>query len=615
MARYDYYCTHCGKQLNQDIVLFDMQYLLTREKERQFNILKFRMTQAELRALIASGAPAEAGYRSCKLTLAEVMRYISNPNNLNDPDIATLTIEEIDEYVKQAMGAATEKSTAADTGDLFGFDDDEELEEEEDLGAEAAAPYVTPPSILKIEAKDETNKDKVYTRSVLMTDLQVLQGLFATNGVFEFQIREQFDVDNEGGDVLVGYNLNLTVGGYLSLETRVCGKCGQRVFSHAGTAKHQAVAFIGYAAAGKTSTILALAHYAENYMITGFGSEIWEGCKTVDSVATVEVLDKNDRFVKELELYEKGVAPEKTKDTDRTDAYSATFRIKNRAENRYYLFTLTDLPGELFKKDGTVKREKVYNDFPVAVSCDAFVACFDTQAKNDAGGGNIVEKAMNVCRWADEIQKMRADHNQTKTYVPTMLLFTKCQELEVPAAALPAKKAMMPLERMYMLGEEKQRIAANRLYDFVCKQFDEFGQLKKGYHAMMRCSPFGYLAPSEDNWRKGIGEAPHSPTPKNIDMLMRWLLSVAGCIPTEASYAVSLTSVPFNLQNFCIGRPQLRSENPLEKCDVEESMARCALFENPGYFDREFVGRHGDKGKLFPVRMESKLKPDSNDRR
>lgn len=614
MARYDYYCTHCGKQLNQDIVLFDMQYLLTREKERQFNILKFRMTQAELKALIASGTPAEAGYHSCKLTLPEVMRYISNPNNLNDADIAALTLEEIDEYIKQAVSTTVSTAASAASNDPFGFDDDE-IEEEEDLGEEAAAPYITPPSILKIEAKDETNKDKVFTKSVLLADLQVLQGLFANNGVFEFQIREQNDVDNEGGDVLVGYNLNLSVGGYLSLETRVCSKCGSRVFSHAGTAKHQAVAFIGYAAAGKTSTILALAHYAENYMITGFGSQIWEGGKTVDSVATVEVLDKNDRFVKELKLYEQGVAPEKTKDTDRNDAYSATFRIKNRAENRYYLFTLTDLPGELFKNDGTVKREKVYNDFPVAVSCDAFVACFDTQSiYTDAGGGSVNEKVMNVCRWADEIQKMRADHNQTKTYVPTMLLFTKCQELETPAKELPAKRAMMPLERVYMLGEEKQRIAANKVYDFVCKQFNEFGQLQKGYHAMMRCSPFGYMAPSEDNWKKGIGEAPHAPAPRNIDQLMRWLLSVAGCIPTEASYAVTLTSVPFTLHNFCISRPQLRSQNPLESCDVEESMARCALFENPGTFDKEFVGKHGDKWKLAPVRMKSRVSPDTNDR-
>lgn len=616
---YEYYCMGCGKLLTQETVLFDMQYLLTRDNARQFNILKFRMTQAELKALIAAGTPTEAGYRSCKLTLPEIMRFISDKNNLNDPVIAALTQAEITEYLNQGFGT-NNTASGANSNDPFGFDDDEELKEEEDLSQEAAAPYVTPASLQALEGKDEANTDRVFTRSALKSDLEVIQGLFGQSDTFAFEIKEENDIDNEGHDVLVGYNLNLTIGGYLSIEARVCSKCGTRVFSHAGTAKHQAVAFIGYQAAGKTSTILALTHYAENYMITGFGSDIWEGKKMISSVATVEVLDKSARLLADLESYNKGIAPPKTEASQRSDAYSATFRIKNKSQNRNYLFTLTDLPGELCNDDGTVQKNNVLNNFPVALSCDAFVACFDTQSINSASGG-VVNKVMNVCRWADEFQKMRASHNQVKTYVPTMLLFTKCKDLEEPDGASVQTRMLPPLEQMYCLKDEKQAIARNNLYNFVCQQFDQFGQLQRAYHSMMRCSPFGYKAPSENDLKQGGVEA-HMPTPRNIDHLMRWLLSVAGCIPTDASYALNPMAVPYKLHDFCISRPQLRRNNP--GCanhklhgtinDIEESMARCTLFENPGYFDREFVGRHDQPGRLAALRFEARTRPETNDR-
>ena len=610
---YDFYCSYCGKQLNQNTVLFDMQYLLTRSKERTFNILKFRMTQAELKALIASGEPAENGYRSCKLTLTEVMTYISNRNNLKNSVIAQLTMEDISKYLEQGFGNTT---AAAKDDDPFGFDADEEMEEEEDLSEEIQVPYVTPPAIQAIEEKDEANKDRAFTKSILRSDFEVLKGLFDQNETIVFEIKEETDVDNEGQDVLTGYNLNLTVGGYMDVDARVCPKCGTKVFNHAGTAQHQAVAFIGYAASGKTSTILALTHYAENYMITGFGSDIWDGSKVISSVATVEVLDKSTQLRADLKGYGQGVAPAKTDLQQRTDAYSATFRIKNKAQNRYYLLTLTDLPGELCNDDGTVKKETVHNTFPVALSCDAFIACFDTQSINQSGGGDgVVDKVMNVCRWADEFQKMRASHNEVKTYAPTMVLFTKCKELEVAQEPPLPKKMLLPLAQMYSLKDEKRRIEANNLYRFVCDQFDQFGQLKKAYHAMMRCSPFGYMAPSENDRRNGAQA--HAPTPKNIDVLMNWLLSVVGCIPTEASYAISPADVPYRLDKFCISRPQLRSQNPgngKEIGDVEESMARCALFENPGHFDEGFVANYASKARLIAYRAESKIKPDSNDR-
>jgi len=608
---YDFYCSYCGKQLSQNSVLFDMQYLLTQSKERTFNILKFRMTQSELKALIASGQPADNGYRRCSLSFSSVMAYISNRNNLNNSLIAQLTMEEISGYLDQGFASTT---AAAQDDDPFGADMDDEMEEEEDL--EVQAPYVTPPTIQAIEEKDETNTSREYTKTILRTDFEVLKSLFDQSETIAFEIKDDNDVDNEGKDVLTGYSLHL-ISGYMDIGARVCPKCGTKVFSHAGTAKHQAVAFIGYQSSGKTSTILALTHYVDNYMINGLSSDIWDGNKVIRSVATVEVLDKSQRLVADLKGYGEGIAPPKTEASKRLDAYSATFRIRNKEQNRDYLLTLTDLPGELCNEDGTIQSENVRNNFPVALSCDAFIACFDTQSINRSGDGmSVNDKVMNVCRWADAFQKMRASDNLVSTYVPTMLLFTKCKELEAGLEPALPKKILQPLPQMYSLKDEKRRIDGNNLYSFVCNQFNQFGQLKKAYHAMMRCSPFGYMAPSAKDVQEGKAQA-HLPTPKNIDILMNWLLSVTGCIPTEASFAISPADVPYVLDKFCISRPQLRSQNPgngRDIGDVEEAMARCALFENPGYFDGKLVAGYNNHWVLKAVRFESLTHSESNDR-
>lgn len=618
---YDYYCSYCGKQLNQNTVLFDMQYLLTRDDTRQFNILKYRMTLDEFQKLLASGTEGEHGYKVCRLTMADIMKVVGNKNNLNDASVAALTLEEIADYMKAGLSAAAsaQQAQADEFADAF----DDEMEEEEDLSVEEA-PYVKPPSITVLENKSKALVDEAFIRDLLTKDLSVLQGLFAEGDVFEIRISPESDIDNEGKPVLEGYSLK-SGGVALRIKARVCSECGTRVFDHAGTAKHQAVAFIGSPKAGKTSTILALAHYAMNYMHLGFGSPIWEGNQVIDSVSTIELVDKISQLTEDMKNYKDGIAPKKTPATQRRDAYSVTFRLSNKIQkNRRYLITLIDLPGELCVEDGSVQWTKVQTLFPVALSCDAFVLCFDTQSLSN-GEDSPVELVTNVCKWADEFQTMRAKYNKLTTYVPTMVLFTKCEELEDPNAPVPPMKPLLPLDRMYMLKSEKQQIAANQVYNFFCTTFGEYGQLNKAYHAMMRCSPFGYNAPTKDlideSIKKGQEVTYHAPTPKNIDYLMRWLLSVTGCIPTEASFSRGVKDVPYRLQNFCITRPQLRSQNPGVAADkghtfvgdVEESMARCALFENPGRFDREYVAKH-DMGKfvLGPVQLDDRLHPDTN---
>lgn len=610
---YDYYCSHCGKQLNQDTVLFDMQYLLTGDETKQFNILKFRMTQAEFKVLIQSGTPAADGYRECSLTLADIMRIVGNRNNLNDSVISALTQEEIDKYL--APPATVVTSSVDDSAEWFDYDDEEC--EEADLCVEED-PYVKPPSIVALEKKCSELGWVTFIMDLLSKDLSVLQNLFAGGDVFTFLLHEENDTDNEGQPVLEGYTLKLGSVA-LRIKARICPQCDAQVFDHAGTAKHQAVAFIGHPRSGKTSTILALTDYAMNYMQLGFGSKIWEGGQTLDSVATIELVDKKPWFLQDMQTYQNGMAILKSASSKREDACSVTFRLSNKIQrNRRYLLTLIDLPFELCVEDGNVQWDRVRTLFPIALNCDACVLCFDTQSL-DNGEHSPVKLVTGLCKCADEFQAMRANYNGLTAYVPTMLLLTKRDELADPNAPVPPLRPMMPLERMYMLKSEKQQIAANRVDTFVCVTFGEYGPLNRAYHATLRCTAYGYSPPRrheiECAQRGGEQVDCHPPTPKNIDLLMRWILSVTGCIPTEASYSRGVRDVPYRLQNFCITRPQLRSQNPLPGQEMEEAMARCALFENPGCFDRKFVTSRDQEPLLYrPLQLDCKRHPDTNDR-
>ena len=620
---YDYYCMYCGRLLKQETVLFDLQHLLTRAEEQKFALLKFRLTAQEFKSLIARGTPSEAGYRECKFTFPEIMQIISNEHNLNDKEIAALTLQDIQAYLNYQNTVFSSKAKKPDKSKFIKFDAAKVTQEETKEETETVE-YERPASILALEAQDKGVDDRAFTANKLKPDLTALQSLFAQSETMVFRIREMKENDNDGKPVLVGCDVHIPMFDiYMSLECRVCFKCDSPVFSHAGTAKHQAISFIGRPASGKTSTILALTHYATNGMMTKLGeygdegTQIWKDSEIISSVATIELLDKNERLSKDLIDYAEGFAPPKTEANERKNAYCATFRIKNNVERKYYLFTLTDLPGELCLADGTVDTKKVKKDFQVALSCDAFVACFDTQNINPNGAG-VTSEVLNVCKWADKFQDMRASHNGVKTYVPTMLLYTKCLELEdgeKRKQIIQDNRQLMPIQQTYSLRKEKLQIGKNPLYGFVSDQFNESEHLSKAYHAMLRCSPFGQFAPSREDVEKDSKLKNETPKPQNVDVLMRWLLSVAGCIPTEGEYRRSPADpAPRRLNDYCISRPQLRSENPMREQDIDESLARCVLFENPGYFDEHLLAKYDAPWSLLLVRGEAKLRAGTNAR-
>lgn len=617
---YEFYCTRCGRKLNQDIVLFDMHRVLIEDKNTEFNVLKFRLTQKQLQDLIRGGTAEPDGYRKCTLTLSQVMGFMANKYNLRDPMIGGLTMEQINKYTEEPILAKAPVTSTGVFGGGLSWDDDDD---EEDEDAEDAAPAeeaeeetkeeeVLPPALKALEDKVTAMVADDTAKELLKKDLEILKDCFEKGSYWV--LLKEFNEEYDGGQKLcIGYEITYPVSGTNAIERcRVCpgnpdrpeAQCGAPVFEHAGTAKHRTVVFIGNPASGKTSTILALTHYALNHMTHGTLTDIWSQAKTVDSVKNIELVGVNAELKKHLEQYSQGIAPERTPDDDRKKAYCATFWIKSENE-KHYLLTLTDLPGEICNKNGSneVAEDRVINDFQAALGCDAFVACFDTADSIAAGqddaikinGQNPSDIINSICKQVNTFQSLRITRGRDQHYIPVMLLFTKCADLENQKKTdLGAANDQPPLERVYMFRGEQETISGNGIYNAVCKTFANYGDLTKAYHAMLRCSPFGYAAPTDFDIRQH-GKEYHLPEPKHIDALMRWLLMVSGCVPVEGLYCPNLTFDGSGLKNrnYYLKDVQYRAKHPEDGWDGQEAVARAYLFENMGQIDKMVLEDYG----------------------
>lgn len=636
---YNYYCTYCGRELDQDKVFFDLAPVLTGSDQKVFQILKLLVTKKELEELVNSGERRDMGYVCCSLTLAELMKYISNENNLNDPQIMSLTKEDIQQYTTEiSLDVHAEEDEEED--DIFSSAGKKENEKEQDEHQEDTKKKVSD-AILALEKKDQKNEDIYYTKENLKKDLSILRTVFAQTDKCCFEILLDTEPDNEGNPVLIGYKVNAGVPKHITIvDERICPYCGRPLFTHAGTAEHRSVAFIGDQKAGKTSTILALAHYAQN-AVQGvmLDDEIWHASQSIESVAMIELLSPSERLLADLRRYKEGIAPGKTHANQRDDAYSATFRIRNKYTPKHYLLTLTDLPGELCDPNtGKIRGNDILNHFPVALACDAFVLCFDTET---AVGGNANKMISNACSWANAFEELRESYNRasgkdkglhsliprgntaTGLYAPVILCFTKSPDLEETQnhSEKPGVKGKFDLiARTYVFDDERSILNRNQVYSRIGELMSQYVFLKNAYSARLRCSPYGFAAPSEvavkENASLQLDENGNirRPKPKHIDLLMQWLLKTSGCIPVDAMYHPSLDSnskTVFHPHPNLITHTQYRSLPPRgtgKNADVNEALARCYLFENPGYFDKQYLLYYSQNAILTKERIMTKFR-------
>lgn len=614
---FKYYCTNCAAEVDASTELFDMQKLLLGNTlGAKLQILKFRLTGAEVVSLYNSGTDEGGEFRRCAIPFSALMGYIGNRNNLNVPEAATLTRDQLNKFLGPKNVEV--EQPAFGFGNAFGggslFDDDKPKVNVEEKPAQKDN---MPEAIQKMIEKDATTDSQDFAEGRLREDLQILNNCLDKDGNCTFSLKLEYEQAVDGTQILNGMVITDSSGFQSPLKNRVCPKCGAPVFKEAGTAEHKSVVFIGSQSSGKTSTILAMTHYAGFHMVFDEGNPVWNGAACLTGlVDSCDLLTDLDRLNNDLNRYHQGYAPPKTEASKRTDAYSATFFVSSMKGSRKRILTLTDLPGELCLDNGTLDTAKILNNFPVAMACDTFVVCFDTTTVNSAARANAATEAAlasgkkilsahqvikNTCDWADEFQKLLVSNGNKRTYVPAMLLFTKCPEVESGEEERTAPAAWNAVRNCYLFRREEGAITGNNFYKHTMEQFQQTKDLSKSFHAVLRSSPYGYPAPAYDMANKDpeLKATVHAPTPKNVDSLMRWVLMVSGCIPVTGDYRPRMGSNEnaYALRYF-IDRPQFRMENP--KCTSlvdtftnmnAEAMARCILFANPGSYDMDLV-RH-----------------------
>lgn len=623
---YNYYCTHCGQLISQETVLFNMQNLVLEDDTQSFETFSMYMTLQQINQLIARGTPLENGYRLIRLSFTEVMQIISGGCNLKKPELASLTLEQIKEYLRPVMeeGPVVKQPKKKKSSGLnFAMksvmvEADAEEEEEEEAAPAKAEQKEIPPAIQALStlwggtAGDQTVEIKIRG------ELELLKNAFGDQEYIDIQITERIEEDNQHKPVVVGYQLIYPKSDKHSIyRLRTCPKCHSHIYEQAGRAEHQTVVFMGTRGSGKTSAILAMTHYLHKS-----SHPIWEKCMPVDQLSSF--LDGGRaKLVKELDDFEVGIAPEKTDATDRTKAYSSTFWFQN-VETGGHLLTLTDMPGELMsskENPNSIDEVGLLNSHKAALCCDAFVLCFDAttvfKATADEDGNPLNQEIRNNARnevvalvdKLNQLQRLRADMIRERdgakangNYAPTLIMITKDTTIESQEAK-PELRSPIAMERLYCFQAEREFIQANKVYNSILETISQYEKLRRAYHAMLRCSPFGYAAPSWEEVKKA-NKPHHQPTTKNVEDAVKWLLKLVGVIPAPGYLETDdgfLTK-----ENYRIVRVQYRSDKPKEGEELEEALSRCTLFENPGLFDEQVLEAHTE-GFFAKLRLKTSM--------
>lgn len=624
-----YYCTHCARELNEELVLLNMEPALTvsgdektaadqKEDVQKFQLLKFRLTVEQFHALIARGTVGDLGFKHFDLSIEELASYMANEHNLGDDDIGGLTLEDIDGYLADrrrnefgieedsADDAMDFASGAGSLDDLFGGDSKTEETQKE--------AYVPSAAINALKGKIATAKGENLTERLLEEDLSLLRKLVGENGCIPIAIKERTEKADTKDEILIGYYARRGAK-QIVVDARQCRYCDTPVFQHAGAAEHRAVAFIGEQGSGKTSTILALTHYAERAARSIMpGDTIWGNSTSIPGVEVMEVVGMDDDLDADLRLYDIGVAPKKTEAQQREDAYSSTLWITN-SRGQKFILTLIDLPGELCKDDGTIDRDTILNEFPVAMASDVFIMCFDTTHAKGTYASRTINK---TCSWASKFQELRQDYKQSavikeagdtspeltrECVAPMMIVFTKCEELESGETEVQKDKNFFNPKRVdevYALKVEREFIDRNAVYKDVGDKIRVYENLQYAYIARLRTSPYGFAAPTKPVYLedKSVNKDPDGsikyPRPQHVDKLMQWLMIITGCVPAPAVFMPSALDDHriYRLENTYVHGAQYRIWNPkgqTYKERVEEAMCRAYLFENYSDVDRGYI--------------------------
>lgn len=619
---FEFSCVHCGKHLEQDQVLFDMSKLFRPDKEKTFNYLLFRLTAPELMELFKNGEEVEGHKhrRKISLTLSEILTCMTRPHNMMGVSLDWMTMEKIDyflRYRKQSYVADPEeaKDNEVEAEEEAGMTKAEREEKKRAKEAKIAAkkeahqaelkPFV---DIVSRQSDDQKSAAETDRLDRLAEDLESLRSSLDKSDE-TFRTFLELDIQKTGlGDTLVsGWRFypmdSLGRAGEVKIfeESRLCPECLGGVFEGAGTAQHRTVVFLGSHGTGKTSAILALTHLLRYCNTTNAQAQIWNGIR-LHQFLEKRMCSPSKKMRMELEGYGKGVAPAKTDiirvgaSVEMHKAYSSTFKLVDSERTTTFL-SLLDAPGEICKEGkkegeeaGGIDEAMIEKHFQVVLSSDAYVLCFEhpegrrkreereqEKRKVAQNGGQetgekgdhlepSMEPAEMVCSWAEKIQEKRkaiyADRGIEVGYIPMLLLFTKCPNLEEEDEK-KARADHVAKNDFYMYPTERNAIKRENDFAVLLDKFAKSGKLSESFYGLLRCSPYGFQSTSNDD-RKILEQAGRQedydkvPAPQNVEKLLEWILGVTASVP------VDLSSVGFGSDCYLVP-PENRELSAYEK--------------------------------------------------
>jgi hypothetical protein len=675
---FDFSCTSCGIPLTQGTVLFDFLNALREEdsqETRDFTYLKLYLREEEIRRMITAGEdlgrknPQKMGHVRCQLSFQNLLSLMGNADNFNIPGLEKVSYAEVEKFAEWKV-ATTDEETSAKSAD------DEELtaDEKEELRKEKAAARKkareaaqaefeksTLSMIVRRQSDDQTSKELVDRMDDLKSDFQMLKRYIEVKdqeAFITFVINPIYNkVSVSGEELLTGYQIYDDWDNLISSnqEARVCPNCHEKLFEGAGTAQQRVIVFIGSKGTGKTSTILSLAHYLQYRHIQTSdlkkreSMRIWEN-KERCAVEEVHLANNHERMVNEIVGFEQGIAPAKTDRKGKgIEAYSITLKVRNK-DNKESFLSMLDVPGEICNEETGNIDEVEAAKFKILNHCDAYALCFehpegraerekieaekeaanDEKKSNSSSGkkdnrGKTMTGEQMVCNWATQIQEMRKKQSQSVGFVPMMLLFTKCPQLEDENRKKEADNAPNPKD-LYLFKDERcviQSKGDDNIFTPLLNTFEKSASLKEAFYSTMRCSPFGFRA---DKAGESKEENKQTPKPQNIDKLMRWILYVTGCVPLEVNVD--------GIKKYYLTPPECRNLLPEEKFALDNhrplpderdwkspilhwtnlvkslfsdewkayaaiARARWMLFENFNSLERGYANNSSSKARLY----------------
>lgn len=171
---------------------------------------------------------------------------------------------------------------------------------------------------------------------------------------------------------------NMIIGGieeadtHFSSNQRYCPYCGKKISSMAGVHEEKIVCFLGTPYSGKTAYLTAAV-----FMLCNMGMS-----KLNMSVEISGQAEKNDDYINFMRNnyypYMAGFAPNKTN----TDEFpQLTIEVKNRTNDKVFLYTFVDIPGESFltpdeaKGVADINFDELENKRAIMKSADILLFC------------------------------------------------------------------------------------------------------------------------------------------------------------------------------------------------------------------------------------------------